>query len=92
MECDSDKNFDPAFNWEEGKMKTFVMSVGSSVLITLMTAAMMLGGCGGGGGGESAFSDGADTGTVSVFLTDGPADDYDHFLALAEDDQDIPRE
>ena len=78
-ECDSDKNFDPAFNWEEDKMKTFVKLVGSSVLITLMTATMMLGGCGGGGGGDSAFSGAADTGTVGVFLTDGPADDYDHF-------------
>jgi hypothetical protein len=55
-------------------------------LTALLTAGFLLGGCGGGGGGGdgssssgsgagSSFTTGS--GTVALFLADGPADDYD---------------
>ena len=61
-------------------MKTLFKSTGVSMVMALAAVALIMGGCGGGGGGSSS-SDGAsgDTGSVGVFLADGPSDDYDHF-------------
>lgn len=44
------------------------------LLVALMTA---LAGCGGGGGGESSPA-AAQTGTVAVFVKDGPAEQFEH--------------
>lgn len=48
-------------------------------LLSLVIAALltMLAGCGGGGGGEGS-SVTAQTGTVAVFIKDGPADQFEH--------------
>ena len=49
-------------------------------LIAVLLVAMMtaLSGCGGGGGGGGASTSGAQTGTVAVFVKDGPADQFEH--------------
>jgi hypothetical protein len=54
---------------------------GVSRLQAVLLAAMMtvLFGCGsGGGGGDASSSDTAQTGTVAVFVKDGPADQFEH--------------
>jgi hypothetical protein len=51
------------------------------LLLAVLIAAMLtaLAGCGGGGGGGGAASpSGAQTGTVAVFVKDGPADQFEH--------------
>ena len=51
------------------------------LLLAVLLAAMLtaLAGCGGGGGGGGAASpSGAQTGTVAVFVKDGPADQFEH--------------
>jgi hypothetical protein len=46
-------------------------------LTASLTAGFLLGGCGSGGNGSSST---AGSGTVALFLADGPADDYDRIL------------
>jgi hypothetical protein len=59
-------------------------SCGYRVLCLLLVAMMsMLAGCGGGGGGGGSSSGapgapGASTGTVAVFVKDGPSDQFEH--------------
>jgi hypothetical protein len=56
-------------------------SCGYRVLCLLLVAMMsMLAGCGGGGGGggSSSVAPEASTGTVAVFVKDGPADQFEH--------------
>ena len=53
-----------------------------ALLLCLVYAAFVLIGCGssgGSGGGDTGFS--ADSGNVALFLSDGPADEYEHIWA-----------
>lgn len=52
-----------------------------SIFLGIMVTLLLLSGCSGGGSDTSTIgANSADTGTgtVALFLTDGPADDYDH--------------
>ena len=48
--------------------------------LTVLLVAMMtvLAGCGGGGGRRGSSPAAAQTGTVAVFVKDGPADEFEH--------------
>ena len=48
--------------------------------------------CGGGGGSGTSSSSSASTGSVAVFLADGPADDYDHIWITVNEVTLIPSE
>ena len=65
------------------KMKAFFKSTGMFLITALAAAALILGGCGGGGGGgsdgDTSSAASLDTGSVSVFLKDGPSDNYHNF-------------
>jgi hypothetical protein len=73
---------------QEVKMKTFIQSAGSALLLFLIASAIMLAGCGGGGGGGSDTADpgggtASQTGTAALLLRDAPADEYDSIILCA---------
>ena len=59
-------------------------------LIFLVVALTVTIGCGGGGGGGGDSSSTLAPGTVAVFITDGPADDYDSILITVTEVSLIP--
>lgn len=52
-----------------------------AILFGLVYAAILLTGCSGGGSGTTSTGDAAAGGNVALFLSDGPADEYDHIWA-----------
>jgi len=80
-------------------MQRKIKSTSMALLLCLVYAAFVLLGCGSGGGsggGDTGFS--ADSGNVALFLSDGPADEYEHiwagvkavFLIPADDGNPVP--
>ncbi|GAH47407.1 unnamed protein product, partial [marine sediment metagenome] len=71
-------------------MRRHITLAASVFSIICLSVAIFLGGCGGGGGGSAVTSSG--TGTVAVFVADGPADGYDHIWIHVTEVSLIPAE